>query len=73
MDQEIHSLRLKFWATKSDNEALELLQQIDKLQRQRFEEKGSFLPHPDGKVYYYDFDYDRWFQMIGVKHAQTGS
>lgn len=68
MDSQIKQLRNKFRRSKSDDEALDILKQIDKLQRARHLATGSFLPHEDGRVYYYDFDYQQWMAYFeGVK------
>lgn len=63
-DREIKALRIKAQSTKVDEEAWLLLAEIDQLQRSRYAEVGSFLPAPDGDVYYFDLDQDRWFRML---------
>lgn len=63
MDLKIRELRRKFYSSKDDDEALDILIEIDSLQRQRFSELGEFLPASNKKVYVFDLDYQRWFEL----------
>lgn len=63
LDFRIKQLRREFTNSRDDDEAMEILIRISELQKQRFREQGSFLPMADGRNFYFDLDYQRWFEI----------
>ncbi len=67
IDNQIRAKRNQFRNERSDEKALEVLREINSLQRLRKLETGKFLPHKlrDGTeaVYYYDLDLERWMEL----------
>jgi hypothetical protein len=61
LDFEIKQMRRLMRLSESEDDAMVHLVEINRRQRIRYMLTGKFLPHSNGKVYYYDTDFRRWF------------
>lgn len=62
LDKAIKSKRKEYHKAETLEEELTILAQLSELQYKRLKSKGTFLPAPDGNIYYYSKEYDVFFK-----------
>lgn len=77
MDNKIRELRKKVRQTEvmengklrpvTIEEIYAVFEELNKLQRERFERLGSFLPCANGKIHAFNFDEDMWLSFDAKK------
>ena len=62
IDKKIKTLRRIYQQLEDDDLSMSVLKELSKLQRQRFEETGKFLPHSNGKIFTFSQLEKTWYR-----------
>lgn len=72
IDRRIHLLRREFQDSKDESADMDILREINHLQRYRHLITGEFMPSSDGSVYYLDVDRGLWFEFHKPLEVMVG-